>query len=239
LAVSLLENEIGRQSEIVERDVQALSWLAEQYGARLDLLGVLLGHLAGREALSRRGTRNVVERWKKMGLAKSSVSLGAVWVTPTKKGIQTVGLPYSEWPFTATQLNHVHLVGVLRMVHEVRQPGLTWIGERAYRRQLGEDARRFHVPDALIEDPNNHQDMRFQTAIEVELTPKTRRRLEAEVFKRLHGDIGKVLYFTLPEHVERVQADVTAALAKVPVARPVMVHALPMIDGVSSSGVSR
>jgi hypothetical protein len=227
----------GRKSEIVQRDVDAILWLSEQYGARLDVLGALLGDLANRGPLGRRSTRDVVSRWQKMGLARTSVSLGAVWVTPTKKGMQAVGSPHNEWPFTATQLNHVHAVGVLRLVAAKRWPEAVWLSERDYRRELGDQVGRWHIPDATVELPRNEKPDRYRTALEVELTPKTRRRLQIEVLGRLGGDIERVIYFTPPEHVERLQEDVTFVMNRLPITRPVTVQPLPILDGVSVWGV--
>ena len=90
---------------VTRRDVAVLRWLGEQYGARVDVLGVLLarwspggpsmvGGAGGRwlpgeqPAVSRQTTLGVVGRWARAGLTRRVRLLGWTWVVPTRGGLE-------------------------------------------------------------------------------------------------------------------------------------------------------
>src|SRR5688572_23822081 len=72
-----------RRPDLTARDRDVLKWLGEQYGARLDVLGVLLGRLGDSgEPLSHWTVRSHVDRWERAGLVRKERALGQMWVTP-------------------------------------------------------------------------------------------------------------------------------------------------------------
>src|SRR5829696_5511730 len=123
-----------RAPELTRRDHQAMAWIGEQYGVRLDVAAVLLGRLSptgSGEPLSRRSVRVQIDRWQRSGLARARSMLGSVWVVPTEQGLRYGGLPYAPWPARGSRLEHTHAVAMVRLA----QTGGEWIGERALRRE--------------------------------------------------------------------------------------------------------
>jgi hypothetical protein len=227
----------NRPPEFTERDALALMWLGEQYGARLDVLGVLLGRLGGSsEPLSRWGVRNQIERWKRSGLVRTERGLGETWVTPTRHGLDRVGLSYPTWAVPVTRLAHCHAVNVVRLWYEgtavaAQSP---WISERATYQERGKSAR-WHVPDGVVRDPRSGDGPVRHVAIEVELTHKGRRAYETEVFGNLRAGVESVSYFVPDEaFARRLTADVRDVLARQGSSTRFSVQLLPEVVGVDS-----
>jgi hypothetical protein len=128
-----------RPPAITARDLAAVRWVGEQFGARADLLAVLLGRLSPAETqaaglVGARTVRHHVDRWRRARLVVREHLLGAMWVTPTRRGLSMAGLDYPLWELPDTQLGHVHAVGVVRLA--VEQAGGIWVCERQLRREL-------------------------------------------------------------------------------------------------------
>ena len=78
-----------------ERDITALTWIANQYAIRLDHLQVLLSCLSHRPV--RLSTvRWVVTRWRNAGWVNSQWMRAneRVWVSLTASALHTLDLPY-------------------------------------------------------------------------------------------------------------------------------------------------
>jgi hypothetical protein len=197
---------------ITVRDVAALVWLGQQYGARSDVLRVLLGRLSpgsprvtgqlGEETL-----RQILDRWDERGLIARDRLLGYLWVAPTARALRLVGLDVRPWSFVIPQLAHVHAVGVVRLALEPSIPeGGRWLSERELR---GESTR--HVPDGAVELPDDPdatgtglygQDvdpLPRRVAVEVELTRKSAARLRENWQRPRHGRWVRTVYYAPPE----------------------------------------
>src|SRR6266496_1351995 len=107
-------------TNVTDRDVAALTWLGEQYGARADVLRVLLARLGvqGEGQLGERTLRQITERWADTGLATRHRLLGHQWIVPTGKALHLVGLEFKPWSPVVTKLNHIHAVGIVRLALE-------------------------------------------------------------------------------------------------------------------------
>jgi hypothetical protein len=131
----------SRTPEFTRRDAAALTWLGEQYGARLDVLSVLLGRLGETRApLSRWAVRDQVERWKRQRLVATERALGDTWVTPTRLGLDRVGLSgLPTWRVPVTRVRHCHGVNILRLWYEGKPDAARapWISERMTYRERG------------------------------------------------------------------------------------------------------
>jgi hypothetical protein len=144
---------------ITDRDVAALRWLGQQYGARADVLRVLLGRLSPGSPrvegqLGEVTLRDVLDRWEDRGLVARDRLLGHLWVAPTVKALRLVGLDVRAWSFVIPQLAHVHAVGVVRLALEPSIPaGGRWLSERELRREAGKS----HVPDGAVQLPDDPQ----------------------------------------------------------------------------------
>src|SRR6266508_2449680 len=177
------------------RDVLALRWLGEQYAATSDTLGVLLGRLspAAPQApgqVAGRTVRHHLDRWVRAGLATRTRRLGRTWVTPTRRGLDLVELGYPTWALPATQLAHVHAVGLVRLAREPDPCAGGWVTERALSRERGKAS--WHLADGALPAPvppgwaaQGITDA-FER-VEVELTPKPRRRLAAALRTQAPG----------------------------------------------------
>jgi hypothetical protein len=130
-------------TNVTDRDVAALTWLGEQYGARADVLRVLLARLGvqGEGQLGERTLRQITERWAEVGLATRHRLLGHQWIVPTGKALHLVGLGFKPWSPVVTQLNHIHAVAIVRLALELGTDanlaipeGGRWVSERQLRR---------------------------------------------------------------------------------------------------------
>lgn len=199
-----------RSPEITTRDMRALQWMGEQYGARYDSLAVLLGRLNLERGgpLSESGVRAQVSRWRRMGLVTTERLLGHMWVLPTTKGLTRAGLAYPVWQAPATRLEHVHAVGSVRLWFESRrrEPESTWVSERSLIAQRGQAT--WHLCDAVLAPVDPEAPV---WGVEVELTPKTRKRYSEEVFSNLRHGTSGLVYFCPSDRLDRIQTDVTAA----------------------------
>ena len=186
-----------RGPEVTVRDAMALRWVGEQYSARLDVLGVLLGRLGEGGLLGADGVRKQVARWVRLSLVTTERSATGIWVTLTRRGLdragldrlRVVGVPWNRE-------RHHHAVNVARLSYEAVPREAGWVAERLLWAERGDES--WHVPDGLI----RAEDWRgggMSTGIEVELSRKPRREYRDEVFgKLLRGahPVKRVRYFT-------------------------------------------
>ncbi len=162
------------------RDLEVLGWVAEQYGARLDQLGVLLG--AGPRTVQR-----TVARLRTTGLIRTErVLVGEpAWMLPTAAGLAACGSGFGVWCPRIGLLSHVAAVNDVRLHIQTLAPATEWIPERVLARDrlAGE-----HLPDGVAITDGT------RVAIEVELTVKSRRRVTA-ILDELTGRFDATLYF--------------------------------------------
>jgi hypothetical protein len=212
-------------------------WIAEQYGARADVLTVLLGRLGERDGpLSMWGVRNQVRRWMDMRLVTAERTLGGTWVTLTKAGLDRAGAEYPVWKVPAAKLAHCHAVNVVRLAYEgtPQAGGRPWVSERATWKERGE--LRWHVPDGVLRDPAGDETDR-SVAVEIELTLKTRKEYRAEVIGNLRRGTAVVWYFVAGETFgRRLEAHVAAAVQAERADVKYMVRPLPAVPGITYMG---
>ena len=165
------------------RDIEVVGWLAEQYGARADQLEVLMG--AGPRTVQR-----TVARLRAAGLVTTRRVLvdEPAWVLPTSAGMAACGSGFGVWRPRIGSLAHVAAVNDVRLHIQGRAPSTQWIPERVLARDrlAGE-----HLCDGVAITDGR------RVAIEVELTPKSRRRITA-ILDELTGRFDAVLYFCVP-----------------------------------------
>lgn len=169
------------QHEVLRRrDLEVLGWIAEQYGARVDQLGVLLG--AGSRTVQR-----TVARLRVAGLVRTErVLVGeAAWVLPTGAGLSACGSGFGVWRPRIGLLSHVAAVNDVRLHIQARAPATEWVPERVLVRDRGAGE---HLPDGVAITDGT------RVAIEVELTVKSRRRVTA-ILDELAGRFDATLYF--------------------------------------------
>jgi acetolactate synthase regulatory subunit len=162
------------------RDLELLGWLAEQYGGRVDQLEVLLG-------CGPRTVQRVLARLRDAGLITTPrVLVGEpAWVIPTSAGLRVCDRSFGLWRPRVGLLAHVAAVNDVRLHVQSRSPESEWIPERVLAR---ERERGHHLPDAVVITEARH------VAIEVELTVKSQRRVQA-ILEELTGQFDAVLYF--------------------------------------------
>ena len=165
------------------RDIEVLAWLAEQYGARVDQLEVLM-------ECGPRTVQRTVARLRGAGLVRTERVLAGepAWVLPTAAGMTACNSGFGPWRPRLSLLTHVAAVNDVRLHIQGRAPSTEWIPERVLARdhQAGE-----HLPDGVAITDGR------RVAIEAELTPKSRRRISA-ILDELNVRFDAVLYFCVP-----------------------------------------
>lgn len=173
------------------RDLEVLSWLGEQYGARVDQLETLLG-------CGPRTVQRVVHRLAEHRLVQVHRLLYGkpAWVVPTGLGHRVTGDGFRAWSPNLGLLAHVAAVNDVRLHIQQRSLDAVWVCERALARDrtVGQ-----HLPDGLVVLDGR------EMAVEVELTVKSAQRLEA-IVGELTARYTTVLYFCSPSAHKRVSA---------------------------------
>jgi hypothetical protein len=181
------------------RDLVLLGWLAEQYAATTDQLGVLLG-------CGPRSVQRVLARLRDAGLVSTQrVLVGQpAWVMPTRAGLRACGSQYKVWQPKLGVLLHTAAVNDVRLHIQARSPGAEWVSERALARDRREGG---HLPDALVITKGQ------RVAVEVELTVKSERRVCA-----ILGELTRAGDLPAAERVEgeRALADARGTRAATP-----------------------
>ena len=166
------------------RDLELLGWVAEQYAARVDQLGVLIdcGPRTVQRALARLRDQRLIETFRLLADQPA-------WVTPTARGLRACGSPFGVWRPRLSLIAHVAAVNDVRLHVQARDPKAQWLPERLLAKQRADS--RQHLADAVVITEER------RVAIEVELTVKSRRRLE-RILDQLARRHDATIYFCAP-----------------------------------------
>lgn len=167
-----------------ERDAQLLLLIAEQYSVSVDQLARLIGR-------THRTGRWLRDRWRKAGWVESRklTADGPSFVWLTAAGARLACSPYRIWRPNAALAGHIKAVTEVRMLLEQQLRLGGWLCERSLAQTLlSQPGARPHLPDAVLKRGGE------EIAIEVELTLKSRGRLEA-LIDELGQNYAQVWYF--------------------------------------------
>lgn len=200
-----------------ERDIQALKWIGEHYALRFDQLQRLLGSMATQQTkepglLSETATRHAVQRWQQAGLVeyRKVFSNDPGWVWLTGLGLRTVGLPFAALRPGAGELDHIYWCAQVRLYYYLRHRGdHVWETERYLRQEMNVGKKKagsasIYIPDARITMENLNV-----IALQVELSPKTRVRLE-KIVEALALEYSLTWYVAREAIAERVKQAIRA-----------------------------
>lgn len=172
-----------------DRDILALTWIAQQYAVRSDHAGQLIsmhpGAGVGPEGLSWSAARQVIARWRKAGWVGYQQMLAnePPWVWLTRDGLAAYGLTqFKAAPPAVSRLRHLHAVNEVRLACYEQDEDDTdeWISERMIHAGMfalprSEETR--HIPDGILKRGDGYY------AIEVEL----RQKKPADIYKKMHA----------------------------------------------------
>ncbi len=172
-----------------ERDRDLLYLVGEQYALTLPQLARLIGR-------SLHTARALRDRWKRAGwinsrpLAVDAASF--VWLTGRGKTIAQS--PYRTWDANPGLALHIEAVTTVRLLLEHELQLGEWECERSIAHRLAHSrGDRSHLPDGILTSEND------KVAIEVELTLKSRARLQT-IVDVLSQSYEQVWYFA-PERL--------------------------------------
>ena len=160
----------NKSLRLTERDVEYISWIAEQQAVRLDTL-LLLFQVRGKD-IDLRALRRLVERWQKLGLIQKQRMMAnapsIIW--PTAEGMRVANLPLrrGDRMYTPSFSSVHHTVATARVRVEYERNGWEWTCERDLRHELGEN----HLADGLASLGSQ------RILVEVERTLKESSRLK-------------------------------------------------------------
>src|SRR3954469_24111610 len=180
-----------------ERDLRLLRWVAEQYAVSIPQLARLMGR-------SEHAARWLRARWQRAGWAQGRTLLVGrpVFVWLTRDGSRVASAGYKQWEPNAGALAHIEAVNEVRLLVAQRRPEAVWVCERelSARPLPGAPSVRSHRPDAVVRVEGGRR-----VAVEVELTLKSRARLE-RIVGQLLGEFDAVWYFAGPTPARAVGA---------------------------------
>jgi hypothetical protein len=178
---------------ISERDAQLLLLIAEQYAITVDQLARLIGR-------TYRTARWLRDRWQRAGwvVSRQLVAGGPSFIWLSREGTRVAQSPYRTWDANPGVAAHVEAVTELRLLLDRQLRLGEWQSERMLGKTYGPRSQtRLHLPDAVLVTE------RARVAIEVELSLKSRARLEEIV-----GDLGEryqhVWYFASSQLVPKL-----------------------------------
>jgi hypothetical protein len=226
-----------------ERDLAALKMIGEQYAMRIDQLQMLLGDMASQKTkveglLSESATRHAVERWQSAGLVeyRKVFSGDPGWVWLTALGLRTAGLSFTMLRPGAGELDHIYWCTQTRLSYYLRHHGdHVWETERYLRQEMHvgkkkAGASEIYIPDARITMENLNV-----IALQVELTAKTRRKLE-KIIEALALEYTLTWYVTRGTIADRVR-EAIEALDDPTLAERFRIYDLETIGGLLPPGV--
>ena len=169
-----------------ERDGQLLQLVGEQYAVSVDQLARLVGR-------SYRTGRWLRDRWRQAGWIESRklTSGGPSFLWLSGEGIRVAQSPYRRWRPNPGMAAHIEAVTEVRLLLEQELRRGSWLCERALARSIYSQEVRPHLPDGLLVNGEE------QIAVEVELSLKSRARLEA-IIAELAQSYAQVWYFASP-----------------------------------------
>ena len=180
------------QVRATERDLYMLRWVGEQYAVRIDQLGQLAAMYKG-EKLSSPTIKWLTSRWREAGWVEKQKLLAASpqWVWLTRDGYRDAGLDYPYAKPSVSRLNHNYHTNAVRLWIEKRSRGAAeWICDRSINPERKAEGKRHFVDGEVV--------FQAKIAIEVELTQKSRPRLDS-ILRELKKDYEAVWYFAAPE----------------------------------------
>ena len=160
----------NKSLRLTERDVEYISWIAEQQAVRLDTL-LLLFQVRGKD-IDLRALRRLVERWQKLGLIQKQRMMAnapsIIW--PTAEGMRVANLPLrrGDRMYTPSFSSVHHTVATARVRIEYERRGWEWNCERDLRHEFGAS----HLADGLASVDTQ------RVLVEVERTQKESSRLK-------------------------------------------------------------
>lgn len=201
-------------TRVTERDLTLLRWIGDQYAASLPQLSSLMGR-------SEHAARWLRARWQRAGWVEGHALLVGrpVFVWLTREGGRIAGVYYKPWQPNAGMVAHIEAVNDVRLWLAQRRPEAAWTCERALTPRVapGAPRDRGHRPDGVLRVDDGRR-----VAIEVELTLKSRARLE-QIAARLLAEFDAAWYFAAP--------DVTRALASLAERSGGRLHVSSLIEG--------
>jgi len=164
-----------------------LAVVGEQFAVTVEQLGVLMGR-------SFRAGRWLRDRWLQAGWVESRQLLAdgpsLLWLSPF--GVRVACSPYRRWRPNPAMAAHIEAVTDVRLLLERQLLLGSWECERALAKTAWSAALpRPHLPDGVLDSG------RSRVAIEVELTLKSRVRLE-QIIAILSERYPQVWYFAAP-----------------------------------------
>lgn len=156
------------------RDVELLTWIAQQYAVPMDLLAVLMGKREGGAPRDLTTAYALVNRWKRAGWAQSGqVDAGPAWVWPTQSTASAyLDRKVTNWRPGLARVAHLRAAAALRL-YRTGADLSRWEGERQLtaRYFLKKADKPGHRPDGVEITGDGRR-----VAIEVELTAKNAER---------------------------------------------------------------
>ncbi|WP_280232289.1 hypothetical protein [Nocardia cyriacigeorgica] len=202
------------------RDMWAVQWLAEMYGAPMNVVAELLG-------TSETNAYRVVGRWRDAGLVSDDPMRpvpGPMWVVPTAAAASSLlGFTVQRWVPGPKDARHVTLTARARIALAGREIGEdSWSSERILRREanrktpFGSSEPRAHLHDGHWTD-----DLGRLHAIEIELTRKgsadIRDTVSAAYAEAKKAGADSLIYYCATDEV-RTRVQTTAQKTLRPVA---------------------
>jgi hypothetical protein len=223
---------------VTARDAAALRFVGEHYGARVDVLAVVLGRLSpgplqAAGMLGVRTLRQRLGRWQEAGWVERRRLLGQTWVLPTRAGLRLAGLEFDPWEPAESRLAHHHAVALVRLAREPIPGSADWVCERELWRRRAN--ARWHLADGALPAPVPVAWQGIDQAwelVEVELHQKARPRLVAAIKTRA-PHTARITYYVPATLYSALSAQLAGVVRELGGRPEVNVEPLPEVPGLS------
>jgi hypothetical protein len=186
--------------DLTQRDRDVLAFVTDHGGIRADTLALVLGRYGDGDRLaparSPRAVRIWCDRMERAGLVHRVPVLAQPWILATLAGSRLAIGRDRPGRITRHMADHHHVVAVLRLYLEGRQPDATWTPEWRLRAEWHGRVRR---PDGLLVWADG-----YRAGVEVELTPKRSDRY-ARIVAEQHPSLQACYWFAPAPQTARLE----------------------------------
>jgi hypothetical protein len=221
----LLNQETHRRRDFgmlqtTERDILALTWIAEQFCVSYDHLQKLLAFytpatIKNPEKVAHSTAYNAIDRWIKLGYIDTPQKVireHTTYIWLSRRGIRELGLPYAYYVPKPSMIRHLYAVNAIRLHMQSFHFSAQWVSQRGIRlqnehRPLPDAHMEIHAIPLTAIYITEQQRLATITIQEEIITLQSLAQRYTRIWYFVHMNITKLLQTTIQEHDEKIPSD--------------------------------